>query len=336
MRAFWVSFLLIGTTLWAQETRTPPAAANGSPALRQHGDDTLKSHSAAGVAADDPVLTIKGLCPRREPAAEADRAKSACQTVVTRAQFDELIDALRIGEDAETKQHLAKAYPQFLVMAHEAEQRSLDKKPRFEERLAFARLQILSQELMGQIEEEAARVPAMDVEDYYQKNIVEFESATVERIVIPSRTLLNQQSADQGKAAEDVMTKEAELLRIQAVAGEDFTKLQKQAYDAAGVSGNNPPNPNMGKLRRKGLPPAHVAVFDLKPGQVSQVISDATGHYIYKLDWKGVEPVDAVRHEISNILRGERLRKMVQSLEEPFRTEVNEAYFGADAGSESD
>ena len=336
MRAFWVSCLLIGTTLLAQEARTPPAAANSSPAVHQHDDDTLNPHSAAGVAADDPVLTIKDLCPRPEPAAEAHRAKSACQTVVTRAQFEELMNALRVGEDVETKRHLAKAYPQFLVMAHEAEQRSLDKKPRFEERLAFARLQILSQELMGQIEEEAARVPAKDIEDYYQKNIVEFESASVERIVIPGRTLLNQQSADQVKAAEDVMTKEAELLRIQAVAGEDFTKLQRQAYDAAGVSGNNPPNPNMGKLRRKGLPPAHVSVFDLKTGQVSQVISDATGHYIYKLDWKGVEPVDAVRHEISNILRGERLRKMVQSLQQPFSTEVNEAYFGADADGDSD
>ena len=92
----------------------------------------------------------------------------------------------------------------------------------------------------------------------------------------------------------------------------------------------------MGKLRRKGLPPAHVSVFDLKTGQVSQVISDATGHYIYKLDWKGAEPVDAVRHEISNILRGERLRKMVQSLQQPFSTEVNEAYFGADADGDSD
>jgi parvulin-like peptidyl-prolyl isomerase len=89
-------------------------------------------------------------------------------------------------------------------------------------------------------------------------------------------------------------------------------------------------------MRRKGLPPAHASAFDLKPGQVSPVITDATGHYIYKLDWKRVESLDAVRTEISNALRGERLRKMVQSLEEPFTTEINDAYFGADSANNSD
>src|ERR1700674_4913744 len=339
MRDFWVGCLLIGTwsgTAAAQaKPATPAAAPNSPPAADQHDDDTQKPPSATSVAADVPVLTIKGLCAQLTPTAGEDRAKSACQTVVTRAQFEKLIDALHAGKDAQTKRHLAKAYPQFLVMAHEAEQRGLDKQPRLEERLDFARLQILSQELMGQIQEEAARVPERDIEDYYQKNTSEFESASMERIVIPNRTQVklqsNPQGAEQGKAAEDVMTKEAELLRIHAAAGEDFIKLQKQAYDAAGVSGNNAPNPEMDKMRRRGLPPAHASVFDLKPGQVSQVISDATGHYIYKLDWKGIESLDAVRQEISNTLRGQRVRKMIQSLEQPFTTEVNEAYFGADA-----
>jgi hypothetical protein len=345
MRDFWVGGLLIGTLMgtlgWAQaKPATPAAPPNSPPAADQDEADTQKPPSATSVAADAPVLTIKGLCAQATPTAEADRAKSACQTVVTRAQFEKLIDALHAGKDAQTRRHLAKAYPQFLVMAHQAEQRGLDKQPRFEERLDFARLQILSQELMDQIQEQAAQVPEKDIEDYYQKNSSEFEAVNVERIVIPNRAQVkpqsNRQGAEQGKAAEDVMTKEAELLRIQAAAGEDFSKLQKQAYDAAGISGNNAPNPRMDKLRRRGLPPAHASVFDLQPGQVSQVISDATGHYIYKLDWKGTESLDAVRQEISNNLRGQRMRTMIQSLEQPFTTDINEAYFGADASGDSD
>jgi hypothetical protein len=72
--------------------------------------------------------------------------------------------------DAESKRHLAKACPQFLVLAHEAEQRGLDKQPRFEERLDFAKLQILSQELMRQVQQEAAQAPAGDVEAYYRND----------------------------------------------------------------------------------------------------------------------------------------------------------------------
>ena len=331
MRDFWVVFLLIGTMAWAQAKPAASAAASNSK---------QKPPSAPSVAADAPVLTIKGLCAQPIPNAAAVPASYGCQTVVTRAQFEQLVQAVGADKDAEAKRQLAKAYPEFLVMAHEAEQRGLDKQPRFAEKIRFARLQILSQELMGQIQQEAAQVPEKDIADYYHKHASDFDLANLERIVIPNRTQLkpqsHQQGAEQGKAAEDVMTKEAELLRGRAAAGEDFSKLQKAAYDAAGVSGNNAPNPSMGKMRRRSLPPAHGSVFDLKPGQVSQVISDATGHYIYKLDSKEIESLDAARPEISNTLRGQRMQEMIERLEQPFTTDVNDAYFGAEASVDSD
>jgi hypothetical protein len=341
MRHFWVGCLLIATMARAQTKPASVTAPSNPPVYQQaQEDDTpLKPPSATAVAADVPVLTIKGLCAQTTPTPGVEGAKSGCQTVVTRAQFEKLTDALRAGEQAQTRRHLAKAYPQFLVMAHEAEQRGLDKLPRLKERLEFARLQILSQELMRQIQEEAAQVPEGDIEDYYQKNMAAFESVSVERIVIPIRTQVKSplnQGATQGTATEDAMTKEAELLRIQAATGDDFSELRQQAYDAAGVGGNNATNPKLGKLRRRGLPPAHASVFDLKPGQVSPVITDATGHYIYKLDSKGIESLDAVRPEITTTLRAQRAEKLIQSLEQPFTTKVNEAYFGADASPETD
>ena len=59
------------------------------------------------------------------------------------------------------------------------------------------------------------------------------------------------------------------------------------------------------------------------------------GEGVYKVDWKGVESLDTARSEINNTLRAERLRKMVQSLEQPFTTEINEGYFATDGSSES-
>jgi hypothetical protein len=337
MRALWVGFLLIGTTVWAQEQRTAPAPApNPSATAEMNDDDPQKPSVATSIAPDAPVLTVKGLCEPVTTTAGVERTQSVCQTVVTRAQFEKLFDALRPGMDVESKRHLAKAYPQFLMLAHEAELRGLDKRQRFEERLDFARLQILSQELMRQVQDEAAQVPTGDVDAYYRKNIAEFELASFERIVIPNRTQLPQPGATQGSPAEDVMTKEADLLRIRAAAGEGFDKLQTQAYAAAGVSGDIAPNPKMDKIRRRSLPPAHASVFDLKPNEVSTVISDPTGHYIYKLEWKGTESLDAARNEISNTLRGQRVRKIMESLEQPYTIEVNETYFGADTNSDSD
>jgi len=231
--------------------------------------------------------------------------------------------------DEHSKRQIARAYPEFLVMAHEAEQRGLEKTTRFEERLGFARLQILSQELVRQIQEQAAQVPDKDVEDYYQKNSRDFETADLQRIVIPPR-------GEKDELPPQAINKEAEALRARAAAGEDFTKLQKAAYEAAGVSGNTEPDPNLRNMRRRGLPPTHASVFDLKPGEVSAVISDATGFYIYKMESKGMVPLQTAHREIWNVLRQERARKMIESVQQPFTTEVNHAYFGPDKGGDKD
>ena len=72
------------------------------------------------------------------------------------------------------------------------------------------------------------------------------------------------------------MTKVAADLRARAVKGEDPDKLQKEAYAAAGLPGNAP-NTKMEKVRGTTLPANHRAVMDLKPGEVSEVISDPNG-----------------------------------------------------------
>ena len=102
----------------------------------------------------------------------------------------------------------------------------------------------------------------------------------------------------QKKAAEEAMKKVAADLRDRAAKGEDPDKLQKEAYAAAGLPGNAP-NTKMEKVRRTTLPANHQSVMDLKPGEVSEVISDPnSGHYIYKMVSKETLSLDAVKPEI--------------------------------------
>ena len=81
-------------------------------------------------------------------------------------------------------------------------------------------------------------------------------------------------------------------------------------------------------MRRTGLPPAHAAVFELKPGEVSQVISDSGGHYIYKMNSKDLIPLDQAKDEIHTTLQNQRTREMMDKLNASFKVETNEAYFG--------
>ncbi len=128
---------------------------------------------------------------------------------------------------------------------------------------------------------------------------------------------------------EQELNKLADSLREKAAAGEDFAKLQKEAFEASGTKVENP-TVNLPKVRRTGLPPAHAAVFDLKVGEVSTVISDNGGHYIYKVQSKQVLPLDeAITTEIHNKLKSERLKEMTDKYTNSFQAIPNEAYFGA-------
>jgi hypothetical protein len=130
--------------------------------------------------------------------------------------------------------------------------------------------------------------------------------------------------ADQG---EQEMSKLADALRARAAAGEEFVKLQKEAFDAAGMKIDSP-TVNLPKVRRTGLPPGHAAAFDLKAGEVSPVINDSGGHYIYKVISKDRLTLDQAKDEIHSTLQNQRTKEMTDAVQKSFTSETNEKYFG--------
>ena len=100
------------------------------------------AHSTAvTVRPDDPVITLEGFCAESKPTA------GACKTVITRAQFEKLIDALQPDMSPALKLKVANAYARNLRMAAAAEKRGLDKTPEFQEAMRYARMQLLAQDL---------------------------------------------------------------------------------------------------------------------------------------------------------------------------------------------
>jgi hypothetical protein len=350
---------------WAQQPYRPVTAQPSSqspspgsvppeyrpPSVRDDEDDKAAPASATKVAPDAAVITVTGVCaplassnqnPSGHPSANPSAQTAECQTVITRAQFEALADAILTNMRPDRKLQLANGYPGLLAMARAAEARGIDQTPRFQERLAFARVQILSQELIRQIESDAAKVPEQDIADYYHAHAADFQTATLERIFIPSRrridplpreqtdahTLDAQKLETQKKEAADAMTAIAAQLRAEAVAGADFMTLQKKAYAAARAT-DVPPNPSLGQVRPTGVPASHASVFQLKPGEVSPVLSDSTGHYIYKLDAGAIATLSQVSAEIHKTLENQRREEAIQAVQRPVTTKLNPAYFGA-------
>jgi hypothetical protein len=316
---------------------TPPAAGAKAEQSATAAPDKAPEIK---VGPDDTVITLKGFC------ADGTQQGDACKTLISRAQFEKLAEALQPGMAPAIRRQLATAYTRMLRMSTAAEKRGLDKQPKFDEMMQFARMQILSQVLSSALQEDSGKVTDGDIEDYYKKNEASYEQATFARIFVPrTKQIVNpvvkpkagaQASAKtsppqppteaQKKATEEAMKKIAANLRARALEGEDPDKLQKEAYVAAGLPGNAP-NTKMEKVRRTALPANHQAIMDLKPGEVSEVISDPnSGHYIYKLVSKETLSVNTVKPEIRNLISSQRYRDSMQGFQG--NVDLNDAYFG--------
>jgi bifunctional DNA-binding transcriptional regulator/antitoxin component of YhaV-PrlF toxin-antitoxin module len=372
MRKSWLVCVFLGTLAFGQAAPSP-APAGQQPQAPPAGamrptPPPPPPDTSASVPADAAVITVNGVCAAqpKPPAAKAMTPKPAsvktpaaeCKTVITKAEFEKLANAVAPNVTPQLKRQLAGVLPRIIEWSYEAKKDGLDKSADFAEAVKFARMQILTTELQRKIQKDAQNVPESEIEAYYKNNPEAYEQYGLERLFVPrnkqmetepkededkdkDQKLTDEQKAEQKKAKEaeekakaeqneQDMTKLADTLRSRAAAGEDFATLQKEAFEAAGMKISSP-TVSLPKVRRTGLPPAHAAVFDLKAGDVSQVINDSGGHYIYKVLTKEELSLDQVKEEIHNTLQNQRGRDMMEKVTSSFSVVTNDAYFGPGA-----
>jgi hypothetical protein len=325
----WICFLLLTITAWGQTEK--PATRPAAPKLAPPSHVAPKTLEAGSVSRDAAVITIPGLCDKPP----VDKSKAAgCKTVVTRAEFEQLVDTVAPNMAPAARKQLATQYGMALVMVHKAHQMGLDQGPRFQELMRVARIGVLTKEFNQNLQEEAGHVSDKDVETYYHNNEPAFQEVDLQRIFIPrsKQTAENKEKPVGDDAAkksqqesEEAMKKVAEGLRARAAAGEDLDKLQDEAAAAADFKGKPPTK--LGKVRRTSLPPAQADVMDLKPGETSQLISAPNGYLIYKVGEKDILPLAKVREEIVSTLRAQRIKDAMQAVQKSASPELNEKYF---------
>jgi PPIC-type PPIASE domain len=365
MSKSWLLCVFLGTLAWGQAAPSaPPPPQPGQAPMASENKPPVDT--SASVPANAAVLTIDGVCaPQPKTAAakgatakpasaaakdaDAKTPASGCKTVITKAEFEKLVGALAPNPTPQQKKQLAGVLPRVIAMSTAAKKEGLDKTPQYDETVKFVKMQVLTNQLQRKIQEQASDIKPEEIEKYYKDHPEMFEQYNVDRIFVPRTKQVDaeakeedekdekltdeqkkaKEAAEKAKTdeAEQAMTKLAEDLRTRAAAGEDMAKLQKEAFDAAGMKIESP-TVNLPNVRRTGLPPAHSAIFDLKQGEVSQVISDAGGHYIYKINSKTEMPLDQAKNEIHGKMQNDRMREKMDSLNNSFKVETNEAYFG--------
>jgi hypothetical protein len=335
--------LLLGAMAWGQAaspTSTPApqnpsqpaagapatAAPGGNPAGMSNQPDTSK------VAPDAPVITINGLCDN--PPADKTAA-SDCKTVVNRDEFEKLVNAIQPMMPPRARRQFAMRYADALVRAQKAQQMGLDQGPQFDLHMKLMRIQVLAQALNQAMQEKASQISDKDIEDFYNANLVDYEEVDLQRVFVPltqqlatPKTKLSAaEEQKRSKAADATMKSEANKLHTRAVAGEPFKKLQAEAFLVAGIKTKSPTT-SMEKTRRNSLPPSQVSVMDLKTGEVSAVLTDQSGYFIYKAGPKQTLPLDEAKEEIRGAMRTKRLQEGMQSIQQSATPTLSDSYFG--------
>jgi len=314
--------IVLSTSLFSQlasSQTAKPSQGKSTASEPSPSTPAASAKPAAEVAATAPVITIQGLCDGKVPATPS----ADCKTFVSRENFEKLVNALDPSMPPPRRQQLAEVYARMLVMSDVAEQRGLAQSAQTAEVLKFMRMQTLGQLLMRDLQKDAANIPPSDTEKYYNEHQQEYEQATFQRIFMPKTPPGGEKPAD-----EKTLLAEGEKIRAAAAApGADFEKLQKQAYDDLGIK-TPPPPTTAGTMRRQSLPPTQAKVFDLQPGQVSEVLNEPGGLYIFKLESKKKLSVEDVKPEINRQLEQERMREAMEKITKNIKPDLNPTYFG--------
>jgi len=352
MRIPIITVIVVSFALSVLAQTSPPKSETSdiSQHDRHEDDEEALPSSAASVPADSSVITIEGICEHNKPGsidqptvsqstggslqqqASSGPKPSECKTIVTKAQFEKLVDGLNPQMSGMVKRQLADSYPRLLLFADKARELGLDQDPDFAARMQFATIQILAQSLNRYFEQQANKISDADLEAYYKANPLKFERAELLRILVPKQGREASKSNSDNQA-DDAMLNIAHKLQARAAAGEDFEKLQKEAFEAANIHSSGSPNVNMGKVAATRLPVTQQNVFQMQPGQVSEVMADPSGYYIYKLVTKEFIPLSQADREIRKSIASQRVQDSVNSLTKSWKFDLNPLYFGSTRGN---
>lgn len=295
------------------------AAAQGAPGTTPQRPAAPAPVAPAPVAPDAPVITIEGYCPATESGkVQLQNALAPpCRMVVTREQFESLAKAISPQANPAEMSRFAHAYAQYMVAGNDAVKLGLDKNPEAATLMDYMRLQVLSTVLQHHYQDEVKNISDAELQGYYNDNVAQFEEIQIERLYVP-KTL-------DGQTRDDATVKaQAEALRARAASGEAFDALQKEAF---GASKQTLPTTKPGPLRRGALPtPLENQIFALKVGDVSSVVDEPSGCFVFKMVGRRTLPFADVKDQIHKELEQKKFTELMRAILE-LKPVLNPSYF---------
>ncbi len=291
-----MAFALAGTVAMAQEKAATPAPAAAVPAQAQ-------------AQPADPVIITAGTI------------------TVTKSEFEGAVKTLpeQYQQFALTngKRQFAEDFLRLKLLAAEGMKNGLDKDPDVQKQLALMRENLVAQAQLSRLDKTIV-VSDADAKAMYDANVKDYEQVHARHILIAFK---GSPAAQTGKKelTEDEAKAKAEDIRKKIAAGAKFEDLAKTESDDVGsaANGGDLGNFNHGQM----VPEFEKAAFELKPGEVSQVVRTQFGYHIIKVEGHDSTPFAGVKDKLSKDLHQKKVQETLDKLKADAKPQFNEAYF---------
>ena len=334
--------ILLAVTAAAQKPQNPPAkqapaapaaTPSASPAKQTAPPSLLKrDEKPAEVPPNQPVISIRGLCPAETKVATNTKVPSTaeCSMSITKEQFDNLMKAFNSNNQPVSqaqRRNLGEKYVELLVFSEAAEAAGVENTPTYIEVMRVLRLKTLGDLYLNQLAEQYRNPPEQEIEAFYQANQQKYEAAKLSRIFLPKNDPDPKATPEQKQDFQKKIQQVSDDIQARAAKGEDMAKLQKEAYTSLGITAA-PPSTELSLARHGAFPPKlDQEIFSHKAGEVFRS-DDASGDMIYRVDSRQTSPLESVKAEISQQIFRQKMEAKTKELNAPVHAEYDDKYFG--------
>jgi foldase protein PrsA len=186
------------------------------------------------------------------------------------------------------------------------------------------RSQILRNAYLSELDKNADKlVSDADIEQYYNEHKDEFDEVRVRHILIGTQA---PPGGDPSKVlSKDEARKKAQAVLDRARKGEDFVKLVEENSDDPGSKSKG----GEYEFARGGMVQAFSdASFNLKPGEISDLVETEFGYHIIKLEERRAgQPSDQkTRQKITDKIKAEKIESHIKEIAQKSSVEVPEDF----------
>ena len=244
---------------------------------------------------------------------------------VTQKEIDFLISNMNSQAQqalaANGRKPLGDEYVKVLLLSQKAENDHLESDPELHERMELQRTQMLAQAEYEKMSNEV-KVSPDDIGKYYTTHQSEFETAQVREFVVRKKPDGAKEGTPGMSAVEAQAT--ADKIRKALAAGTDPATVAKESAVANVVMIDQEPRTiKRGQL----LASLDKAAFELKEGQVSDVLDTPQAIVFLQIVGRHVQEQKDAASDIENKLRQEKLEAAVGDLRNKTNVWMDEDYF---------